>query len=1049
MKPTPDRYSAETRIRTKALRAAMPPILSASLLGSTALCSLLVMIPERAHSDDLFVGQMNSEEIHNVSGNESYKDFYVSNLAGQIGRVNIHGGSTLTTGVGASVVGAQSNAVGTVDISGAGSQWNASGDVSGWTYLGYAGNATLSISNSGSVSMNRAWLANESGSSADVTVSGSDAGWHLDGDIVIGNSGRANVTIKDGATFENNGVAIGGPSYASDATGSGSLTITGSGTTWTNSAGVSVARGANATGDLTISDGAVATIANGLYAFTGATVLVTGDGTNVTIGDKNNDSSTQWFSFTGGTATVSDGAYLYTDGGYIGGSGTEASSMTVTGPNTIWDTTQRIYVGGDDGGTGGGNGTLTISDGASVSSATIGAGLDEDSTGVITISGSGTSVHAKAVPVLDALGNFYVAYAGDGTVTLSDNATLSVDNELRIATASGSTGTLNIGAARGLDAASAGQIVAPKVVFGEGVGSIVFNHTDSNYTFAPAMSGAGDIDIYSGKTILTGDSSGFTGTTDINGGTLVVNNALGGNLTVHGGGTLGGVGSVSGVTLASGATITPGNSIGSLTVNGNLEFGSGASYEVEVDKDGHSDKIVSTGTVTIDNGATLKVLAENGTDDGSTYAANTEYTILSAASLSGKFDPPTENFAYLDASVAYSSTDATLTLSRANSFSVQAKTPNQHRVADIVETLGGGNHLYQAVETLPDGEPASALNQLTGEQHSNVQGVLVTNITPDRNAANQRLRTSMGGIGGSGNQISYGFHGEADDIPLSTTLSPQMWVQAFGSWGEVGSTANTARITHQSKGFLVGMDAEIWSGWRTGVFGGYSSTNSKTEGANSSSDIDNYHAGAYVGTQWEVFDGLVDLNFGASTIWHQVDTDRIVTFTGFSDHLKSNYDAATSQAFAEIGYTYELERARLQPFAGAVLVHQWSDGFTESGGAAALSASSSDEVVGMTSLGVRGDVLVGRFNGVEAALSGAATWQHALGDVDSSNSMRFASGGEAFSVAGTPIDRDAVFIEAGLSLTRGSDLSFGIAYQGTYGENARDHGFKAGFKYQF
>ena len=637
-----------------------------------------------------------------------------------------------------------------------------------------------------------------------------------------------------------------------------------------------------------------------------------------------------------------------------------------------------------------------------------------------------------------------MAYAGNGTVTLSDSATLSVDNELRIATASGSTGTLNIGAANGSDAASAGQIVAPNVVFGAGTGSIVFNHTDNSYTFAPAISGAGDIDIYAGKTILTGDSSGFTGTTDINGGTLVVNNALGGNLTVHGGGTLGGAGSVSGVTLASGATIAPGNSIDTLTVNGNLEFGSGTSYEVEVDKDGHADKIVSTGAVTIDNGAILKVLA----DDGSTYAANTDYTILSAASLSGAFGTVTENFAYLNATVAYSGTDATLTLSRANSFSDQAKTPNQHRVADIVETLGGGNRLYQAIETLPNGEPASALNQLTGEQHSNVQGVLVTNITPDRNAANQRLRTSMGGIGGSGNQISYGFHGETDDVPLST-LTPQMWVQAFGGWGEVGSTANTTRTTHQSKGFLIGVDAEIWSGWRTGVFGGYSSTNSKTAGANSSSDIDNYHVGTYVGTQWEVLDGIVDLNFGASTIWHQVNTDRIVTFIGFSDHLKSNYDAATSQAFAEIGYTYEFERARLQPFAGAALIHQWSDGFTESGGAAALSASSSDEVIGMTSLGVRGDVLVGRFNEVEAALSGSATWQHALGDVDSSNNMHFASGGQAFSVAGAPIDRDAVFIETGLSLTRGSDLSFGIAYQGTYGENAHEHGFKVGFKYQF
>ena len=58
-----------------------------------------------------------------------------------------------------------------------------------------------------------------------------------------------------------------------------------------------------------------------------------------------------------------------------------------------------------------------------------------------------------------------------------------------------------------------------------------------------------------------------------------------------------------------------------------------------------------------------------------------------------------------------------------------------------------------------------------------------------------------GAIGGSGNQVSYGFHGEADDIPLSTTLTPQMWVQAFWRLGEVGSTANTARITASEQRF--------------------------------------------------------------------------------------------------------------------------------------------------------------------------------------------------------------------------------------------------------
>ena len=69
-------------------------------------------------------------------------------------------------------------------------------------------------------------------------VSGSDAGWHLDGDIVIGNSGRANVTIKDGATFENSGVCDRGPRPTLPTRqGSGSLTVTGSGTTWINNAG--------------------------------------------------------------------------------------------------------------------------------------------------------------------------------------------------------------------------------------------------------------------------------------------------------------------------------------------------------------------------------------------------------------------------------------------------------------------------------------------------------------------------------------------------------------------------------------------------------------------------------------------------------------------------------------------------------------------------------------------------------------------------------------------------------------------------------------------
>ena len=616
---------------------------------------------------------------------------------------------------------------------------------------------------------------------------------------------------------------------------------------------------------------------------------------------------------------------------------------------------------------------------------------------------------------------------GTGTYAIAKGSTISYDLTL-------DTGSNLIGQVM----ADSGDTLTLKGTSNEnedlkGFGSLTMN--GSTWTLSGGVQ-ADTLNVTSGALTLSSSDLSF--------GSITIGGTGAAKLMINGGS-----GTIGGVTVNSGGTLAPGNSIGTLNVAGNATFNAGSTYEVEVDKNGNSDKIVSTGTMTIDNGATLKVLAENGTDDGSTYAANTAYTILSAASLSGEFGTVTENFAYLDASVAYSGTDATLTLSRADSFSDQAKTPNQHGTADAVESLGGSNPLYQAVETLPDGEPASALNQLTGEQHSNVQTGLITNITPDRVAANQRLRSSMGGIGGSGDQIFYGFHGEVDNQPLETTLTPQMWGQAFGSWGEIDATPNTARVTRQNKGFLVGADAEIWSGWRTGIFAGYSSTSSKATGTSSKSDIDNYHAGLYVGTQWEVLNGTVDLNMGTSSIWHQVDTERTVAFTGFSDHLTSDYSAATSQAFAELGYTYELDRVRLQPFVGAALIHQWSDGFTESGGAAALNASEESKLLGMTSLGVRSDILLGRFNGVEAALNASATWQHAVGDVDSSTSMRFASGGEAFTVAGSPIDRDAAFVEAGLSLDRGSDLSFGVSYQGTFSDNAKDQGFKLGVKYQF
>src|SRR3546814_13892149 len=84
-------------------------------------------------------------------------------------------------------------------------------------------------------------------------------------------------------------------------------------------------------------------------------------------------------------------------------------------------------------------------------------------------------------------------------------------------------------------------------------GVLVFHRSD-DIAFAGAIGGNGNIrHLGGGKTELTADSSGFGGTTDIEAGTLAVNGALGGAVTVLAGGRLQGPGT-GGATMGAGTT---------------------------------------------------------------------------------------------------------------------------------------------------------------------------------------------------------------------------------------------------------------------------------------------------------------------------------------------------------------------------------------------------------------------------------------------------------------------------------------------------------------
>ena len=202
-----------------------------------------------------------------------------------------------------------------------------------------------------------------------------------------------------------------------------------------------------------------------------------------------------------------------------------------------------------------------------------------------------------------------------------------------IATNAGSIGTLNIGAGAGNPAAAPGTLTAPSVAFGAGTGTLNFNHTSTDYVFAPAISGNGAVNVLAGTTTLTANNT-YTGATTVNGGALIVNGSIASSslTTVNSGAALLGSGTVGSTVINSGGFLVPGpvGTPGTMTVAGNLAFQSGAFYVVQVNPTTASSTNVS-GTASL--AGTVGAIFAPGS-----YMARS-YTILTAAGgLTGTFD---------------------------------------------------------------------------------------------------------------------------------------------------------------------------------------------------------------------------------------------------------------------------------------------------------------------------------------------------------------------------------------------------------------------------
>jgi len=491
------------------------------------------------------------------------------------GAITVNDGSDLLSHYG--YLGYSSGSNGTATITGTGSTWTHSEDL----YVGRSGSGRLTVADGGLVTADCLYA-----SISDLLGDGTIAveGGVLDADIVFdgthgpqqtvipfGTGGTLNVDLHRtsplGAGYKESGTLriAGGVTVAASkgylgywSGSTGAATVSGAGSTWTNS--ISLYVGQEGSGTLTVADGGLVT-ARTLYASLGD---LSGDGTIAASGavldaDLVFDGThglQQTIPFgTGGTLelnlggagglgaghkengtlTIAEGLAVTSSSGYLGHTSGSTGTATVTGTGSEWTNT-HLHVGVD------GSGSLSVEAGGHVSSTTGYLGYAPGSTGAATITGVGSTWTNTY--------SLYVGPSGTGMLTVADGGSVTARTLYASLGDLFGDGTITAnGAVLDGDLVFDGTHGPQQTILSFGTGGTLGLNLDGTAELGAGWHGSGTLRIAQGATIASsggrlGYYSGSTGTATVagagsqwvNSGDLYIGREGHGTLTIEAGG---------------------------------------------------------------------------------------------------------------------------------------------------------------------------------------------------------------------------------------------------------------------------------------------------------------------------------------------------------------------------------------------------------------------------------------------------------------------------------------------------------------------------------
>lgn len=546
--------------------------------------------------------------------------------------------------------------------------------------------------------------------------------------------------------------------------------------------------------------------------------------------------------------------------------------------------------------------------------------------------------------------------------------------------------------------------------------------TSGQITMADDIAGLGTVrKIGGGELILTG-ANNYTGGTFVDAGRLAVNGSQTTNVNVASGGELGGNGTITG-DIINGGTLAAGNSIGTLNVIGNYMQNGGSTTEVEIDDQGHSDRLNVTGNVTI-NGGTVNVVSAPGN-----YIAGQSYTFITyTGGLYGTgFSGITDDLAFFDAVLSYDPHAIGFYLQpNGTAFEAIADTINEKIVARIIDhdPYGPLHPLVDEMLLMTNGQVRGSLNQLGGAVYgTNVQTQL-QNTTAQMQLLAQHLRPAAGGDTFTGvaaarqptstdSMIAFDssgdlvIRGQSECLPRYTT-----WGTGYGLGGNAQSDGNAAGLDYALGGVQAGIDRWLDEGTLAGVYGGYNYAQLDGNGLAQRVQANSGQFGGYfrrdLGCDYYVV--------ASGLSFDSYDASRWLSIGAINSSASANYDGWQSATYVERGRTYELGGGTVQPYAALQYIYLRQNSFSETGAAPAnLDVAGIDAHSLRSVLGARASREVVTARGRVFVPQVRAGWLHEFLETDTLVTNRFGSlGGSSFAVQGLDLGRDWAIGGAGL-----------------------------------